>query len=101
MQNNGEIAVESQQLTDLYALQNILTLIQKILLLVSQGQTGKVITVNGANLFQLASYYYQDATLWTAIANANKLTDPVIEAGQTMNLIIPNKTTNSGGILQL
>jgi nucleoid-associated protein YgaU len=99
MQNNTEIAIETGQLSQLYQLQAILIDIQKNLILLQQGGVGQVITVNGANLFQLAAQYYGDATLWTTIAVANGLNDPEIMPGTAQTLVIPSVTTATGGIL--
>lgn len=54
------------------------------------------ITIMNANLFALAAQYYNDATQWIVIAQANGLTDPFL-AGQ-MTLIIPANTAATGGL---
>jgi nucleoid-associated protein YgaU len=99
IESNTTIAVETKQLAQLYQLQALLTEIQINLQLLQQGGVGQVITVNGANLFQLAAQYYGDATLWTTIAQANGLNDPEIPAGESVTLVIPTQTTATGGIL--
>lgn len=90
-------AIESAQLSNLYALQNILMGIQKNLSLINFGNGGKLITVNNANLFKLAAIYYEDATQWNTIAEANSLYDTKIIG--IMTIIIPAKSLPSGGIL--
>ncbi|HEV2917559.1 MAG TPA: hypothetical protein VGW78_07500 [Candidatus Babeliales bacterium] len=75
-----------QTLNNLYLMQSLLTNMQTNVYLIAQGATGQTITVNYANLFQLAAQYYGDATLWTAIAEANGLSDPVVQATVTLTL---------------
>lgn len=98
-QSNTENAIEATQLSQLYQLQSILIEIQKNLVLLQQGGAGQSVTVNGANLFQLAARYYNDATLWTTIAVANGLNDPELVPGTSITLVIPTNTTATGGIL--
>lgn len=54
------------------------------------------ITVMNANLFALAAQYYNDATKWIIIAQANGLTDPFV-SGQ-VRLIIPVNAAPTGGL---
>lgn len=54
------------------------------------------VTQAGGDLFHLAQQLLGDATVWTAIAQANKLTDPVLTGVNT--LAIP-KTGATGGVL--
>lgn len=96
---NNVIATDLQTLSNMYFLQNVLTEIEKNLILISEGAAGQTITVNGANLFQLAATYYGSATKWTTIAKANGLTDPEIQPGTSLTLLIPSSATDSGGIL--
>lgn len=101
---NDEIAVQLEQLTNLYLLNNILLEIQKNLNFLLQGSQGTIVSVNGANLFQLASKYYGDWTLWAAIANANDLIDPLIlpdKSGNPINVIIPQNPKDTGGVLKI
>ncbi|HNC11739.1 MAG TPA: LysM peptidoglycan-binding domain-containing protein [Cyclobacteriaceae bacterium] len=98
-ENNAELSVTFQRLSDCYILQNLLVQMQTNINLIQQGTTGVTLTVNGADLFQLAVKYYNDATLWTTIARANNLTDPYIQPGTPRTIIIPAKTTDNGGIL--
>lgn len=52
----------------------------------------------GTPLEEVALHYYGDATEWPAIANANGLTDPIIQ--QTQRIVIPvAPVTPSGGVL--
>lgn len=55
----------------------------------------KTITVNGGNLFQLASQYLGDATQWLRIGQLNGISDPMI-AG-LVTLTIPTPDQNAGG----
>lgn len=64
-------------------------------------QTYQTITVVGGNLFQIAAQYLQDATLWSVIAKANGLWDPVLPSVPT-TIKIPRVTSGgTGGILGL
>lgn len=87
-----------EKLSNLYTLQNLMTNLSKNLGFISSGNQGTVITVNGGSLFQLASKYYGNATLWTNIATANGLVDPKLPPGVTLTLVIPNQTKNDDGI---
>jgi len=75
-----------EQLNNLYLMQSLLTNMQTNIYLIEQGAAGQIIQVSNANLFQLAAQYYGDATLWTTIAEANGLTDPVVQPTITMTL---------------
>jgi hypothetical protein len=61
----------------------------------------QTLAVFSANLFQVASQQYNDATMWYLIAAASGLIDPVVQStnGQPITLTIPpiNKSY-SGGI---
>lgn len=98
---NDQLATALFQLSYCYEMVNLMTNMQTNVDLIAQGANGAIITVNGANLFQLAAQYYGDATLWTAIANANNLTDTVIQPGTVLTITIPANTTTSGGILTI
>lgn len=63
----------------------------------SGGASSQQVTVTGGTLYGLAAQYYGDASQWTTIARANKMTDPAIAGTQT--LTIPPKTTGTGGVL--
>lgn len=60
--------------------------------------SGRVITVGGGNLFDIASKEYGDPNAWTQIASANNLSDPTL-AGVTTLIIPPYSNGTSGGIL--
>ncbi len=55
----------------------------------------RTIVVAGGNLFALAAQYLQDTTQWIRIAQANNLSDPVVQGVQT--LIIPAVDAAAGG----
>ncbi|CCD29938.1 putative phage protein [Candidatus Glomeribacter gigasporarum BEG34] len=57
---------------------------------------GKTLTIAGGNLYRIAAEEYGNAMDWTAIAQANGLTDPNLEGIQT--LIIPPRTEASDGV---
>ncbi len=58
-----------------------------------------VVTVVNTTLFHVAALYLGDATLWNLIANANGLTDPVVNG--TVQLVLPliPSTSKSTGLL--
>lgn len=93
------------QLSRLYLLQDLLNVMQQNLDVQLLGQPGITISQNGGNVFALASKYYNDATLWTEIANINQTT--LMDANGFINpnistlisIVIPPKpATTSGGI---
>lgn len=94
---NDVIAVQLEQLYNLYKIKSLLQGIYNNLSLIAEGATGQVITVNNVSLYTLAAKYYGDATAWTVIAQANGLTDPQIT--QTTTLTIPSSAISVGGIL--
>jgi hypothetical protein len=55
----------------------------------------QVVTVAGGNLFALAAKYLNDATQWVRIAQANSLTDPVLQG--VVTLVIPPVNAAAGG----
>lgn len=63
----------------------------------SIGTNTTTLTVAGTDLRGLAASRYGDATSWTAIANANGLSDPQIQG--LMTLQIPNLPDTKGGLL--
>ncbi len=75
-----------EKLNNLYVMQSLLINMETNIYLIEQGSAGEVIQVSNANLFQLAAKYYGDATKWTAIAEANGLTDPVVQPTLTASL---------------
>ncbi len=60
--------------------------------------SGRVITVGGGNLFDIASKEYGDPSAWTQIAQANNLSDPTLVGVSTL-IIPPYNNGTSGGIL--
>lgn len=96
-QTNDVIATEMEQLYALYTLQYVLQQIYDNLALISEGATGQVITVSNVSLYALAAQYYGNADDWTTIAEANGLTDPMVNG--TMTLTIPASAISTGGIL--
>jgi hypothetical protein len=55
----------------------------------------QIVTVAGGNLFALAAKYLNDATQWIRIAQANNLSDPVLQGVNT--LVIPPLDASAGG----
>lgn len=55
----------------------------------------KIVVVAGGNLFMLAAQYLQDATQWVRIAQANNISDPVLQGVNT--LVIPEVNLTAGG----
>lgn len=98
-QSNDVIAKDINSLANINQLKNILIEMSKNLTLVNTGVNAQIITVTNANLFQLAAQYYQDATEWTTIANANNMYDAMTPENITLSLIIPTVPIPSGGIL--
>jgi len=60
--------------------------------------SGRVITVGGGNLFDIASKEYGDPSAWTQIAQANNLSDPTLTGVNTL-IIPPYNNGTSGGVL--
>ncbi len=59
--------------------------------------SAQTVTVVGSNLFKLAAVYLNDATQWVRIAQANGLSDPVLN-GLNVLVIPPVDPTAGGGI---
>jgi hypothetical protein len=59
--------------------------------------SAQVVNLVGGNLYAVASNQYGDATAFTAIMQANQLTDPQI-SGLT-SLVVPSRANQTGGIL--
>ena len=55
----------------------------------------QTITVAGGNLFALAAQYLGDATQWLRIAQANGLSDPMLQG--LVTLVIPDVDPSAGG----
>lgn len=99
-QTNQQKATDINQLSSMYSLASVIRQIQTNISLINTGSNGEIITVNSANLYQLAAEHYNDATQWTTIAEANGLYDPIVNAPDGISLIIPLKSIPSGGLLQ-
>ncbi|MEK7695886.1 MAG: hypothetical protein AAB419_10780 [Pseudomonadota bacterium] len=84
-----------QSLPTLYNLQSVMGRMSANLGGVSGA--AQQITMAGGNLMQLAANVYGDAKAWTGIAKANKITDPVVQGVQTLN--VPVRPDNAGGVL--
>jgi hypothetical protein len=83
------------QLPNLYSLQSVLGRMGGNLGAV--GMSSNTITSAGGNLFGMAAQAYKDATAWTTLARANKLTDPQLTGVNT--IMVPASHDNSGGVL--
>jgi hypothetical protein len=90
----NEQAKDMDTLSNLYKLQSILTNMNTNIILIEEGATGQSITVNNANLYQLASQFYGNANLWTTIAEANGLVDPYVTGGSVMAVSIVDPGEN-------
>jgi L-ascorbate metabolism protein UlaG (beta-lactamase superfamily) len=55
----------------------------------------RTITVTGSNLFQVAAQQLGDATQWIRIAQANRLSDPMLSGLVTLS--IPTTDPSAGG----
>jgi len=85
----------TMQLFTLMQLQNVLG---RLLANLDQvNSSPNTLTTAGGNLFQIAQDEYGDASDWTAIAQANDLTDPFVQGIET--LVIPPTPVSNGGIL--
>jgi hypothetical protein len=86
------------QLPALYRLQSVTSRIQTNLNLINAGPNARVVTVGGGTLFDVAAREYGDATKWSAIAEANNLTETNIDTVQ--RLVIPNDPPDNGGVFK-
>lgn len=93
-------SIELSQLALLYELQSLMNayVIKNILLTYASPQA-QLITFMNPNLYQVAASHYGDAQLWSAIANANNLSDPFYSEGAITLLIPPQPTQTTGGVL--
>lgn len=58
------------------------------------------ITVSpGDDLYRIAAQYYRDASAWTLIANANGLSDALIQVDATISIPVYNRGRANDGIL--
>lgn len=80
---------EIQQLSALYEISFALDRMYKNILLINSGFNAKTIEASNTTLFQIASEEYQDATLWTYLADVNNLLD--FNIMETITLIVPPK----------
>lgn len=79
----------------LYALGSVLTRMAGNV--AAAGTGGATVTTVGGDLSVLAAQAYGEATAWTTIARANRMTDPVLEGINT--LVIPPAADRAGGVL--
>jgi hypothetical protein len=80
-------AIDLENLNQLYQMQSTLGNMYDNIILIEQGANGQIITVTNANLYQLAAKYYGDAQKWNAIAEANGLIDPVVQATISVSIL--------------
>ncbi|OGB23359.1 MAG: hypothetical protein A3I66_01455 [Burkholderiales bacterium RIFCSPLOWO2_02_FULL_57_36] len=85
------------QSSKLYQLRSVASRIQTNLNLIGAGPNVRTVTVGGGTLFDVAAREYGDPSLWSAIAQANKLTETTISS--ITNLIIPNNPQSNGGVI--
>lgn len=88
-------ATAMTQLPQLYNLQSVLGRMGGNL--GSIGGSTNTITAAGGNLYGMAAKAYNDATAWTTLARANKLTDPQLTGVNT--IVVPPVPDNSGGVM--
>lgn len=60
----------------------------------------RVVTVAGGNLFRLAADLLGDATQWLRIAQANGVSDPMIEGVVTLRIPDPDPQAGGGIVRQ-
>jgi hypothetical protein len=94
-------AIQAQTLAvttvaDLYDLHN--TTARMATNLAAIGSAGAVVTVAGANLFEIAALAYGDASEWATIAKANGVTEPMLSG--VRSLLIPPTPGGTGGVLK-
>ena len=80
------------QIVTLYQIQYLTIRMSKNLSLINSATNSQKVTLINANLYGLAAEYYNDATLWTLIRDANNLNDFIATGLQTL-LIPPNPST--------
>lgn len=83
------------QLPQLYNLQSVLGRMGGNLGAIGKGTN--TVTQAGGNLYSMASKAYGDATAWTTLAKANKLSDPQLVGINT--IAVPATPDGSGGVL--
>lgn len=84
------------QMPALVQLRNVANRIQGNLGALSSTAQTRTVTVAGGTLFDIAAQAYGDPTRWTAIAQANKLIDPLLSGVQTLK--VPTSAPNTGGV---
>lgn len=77
------------QIRNLAAAVGVQSNLQLIASNINSGQAPLSVQVSGGNLHRLAAAHYGDPTLWTVIAQANKLYSPVLPNGIFKTLTIP------------
>lgn len=77
-------------------LSSVLTRMQRNM--VAETTDGYRVIQAGGDLYTLAVQAYGDENLWTAIAEANNLTDPMLTG--VNSLVIPSSPIDTGGILE-
>ena len=90
--------VDSSQLSQLSASYEISYALQRMaknMALINAGVNAQQITATNTNLFRIAVEYYQDAALWSYIAQVNGITDFEITSPTVLN--IPPKPPLSAG----
>lgn len=100
MENLIQEQINNQQLYYLYRLQAVLTRLSRNISYKATGVNPRMLTSFNPNLYKLAAEYYQDATLWTIIAKANNLYEPLVD-GLTTLIIPPKPSTGNGGLLMV
>jgi hypothetical protein len=63
--------------------------------LINRGINSKLINISNTTLYRVAADEYDDAPLWTYLADVNQMVDPVVTAART--LIVPNRPPNTAG----
>lgn len=91
----GQVTAFTQS-SALYNLQSSAGRIVSNLNLISSGPNVRTVTVGSGTLFDVAKTQFGDAQQWTAIAQANNLTDPQING--ITDLTIPNSPNSNGGV---
>lgn len=86
-------SIEINQLITAYEIKFSLERMLKNIDLINTGINAKSITVSNTSLYRIAANEYQDATLWTYLADVNKIDDPVITSAITIK--IPPKPSNN------
>jgi hypothetical protein len=79
---NAETQLETLQY--LYEIQFALERMQANINLINTGPNAREVSLTATTLYQVAADYYQDATLWTYLAQVNNLSDPVITSPITI-----------------